>query len=178
MGAYDDYLSAVVERFRDYAEREFGDRPELFEGSVRSPTRSPVFVGVGAAEHNVHYPPRAEPKVRHAIGTSLPIRASILRGSERVPVDTHRECRAGRRNRSARSPARHVSRSCGAGGQKPNDTVTPLRSREIIGATETRRTDSFSLNINVDLVIMESTSMPMPAPAPPMINGNVAHCTG
>ena len=71
MGAYNDYLSAVVDRFWAYAEREFGDRPELFERSERSPKRSPVF-GVGAAEHNLLYPPRAEPKLRHAIVTSLP----------------------------------------------------------------------------------------------------------
>ena len=70
MGAYNDYLSAVVDRFWAYAEREFGDRPELFERSERSPKRSPVF-GVGAAEHNLLYPPRAEPKLRHAIVTSL-----------------------------------------------------------------------------------------------------------
>ncbi len=56
MGAYNDYLSAVVDRFRDYAEREFGDRPELFKRSERSP----VF-GVGAAEHNVLYPPQSRP---------------------------------------------------------------------------------------------------------------------
>ena len=52
MGAYDDYVSAVVDHFWDYAEHEFGDRPQLFERSARSPHRSPVFVG-GAAEHNV-----------------------------------------------------------------------------------------------------------------------------
>ena len=55
----------------DYAERAFGDRPELFERSERSLKRSPVFV-VGAAEHNLLYPPSAEPKVRQAIVTSLP----------------------------------------------------------------------------------------------------------
>ena len=58
MGAYDDYLSAVVHRFWDYAEREFGDRPEFFDRSERSPSRPPVFV-VGAAEHNLLYPPGA-----------------------------------------------------------------------------------------------------------------------
>ena len=71
MGAYDDYLSAVVDRFWDYAEHEFADRPELFERSERSPNRPPVFV-VGAAEHNLLYPPSAEPKVRQTIVTSLP----------------------------------------------------------------------------------------------------------
>ena len=71
MGAYDDYLSAVVHRFWDYAEREFGDRPELFDRSERSPNRSPVFVG-GAAEHNLLYPPSAEPNVRQAIVASVP----------------------------------------------------------------------------------------------------------
>ena len=71
MGAYDDYLSAIVDRFWNYAEREFGDRPELFDRSERSPSRSPVFV-VGATEHNLLYPPRAEPRVRQAIATSLP----------------------------------------------------------------------------------------------------------
>jgi len=71
MGAYDDYLSAVVDRFWGYAEREFGDRPELFETSERSPKRPPVFV-VGAAEHNLLYPPGAEPRVRQSIVTSLP----------------------------------------------------------------------------------------------------------
>ena len=71
MGAYDDYVSAVVDHFWDYAEHEFGDRPQLFERSDRSPTRPPVFVG-GAAEHNVLYPPHAEPTVRQAIVTSVP----------------------------------------------------------------------------------------------------------
>ena len=73
MGEYSDYMSAVADRFWDYAEHEFGDRTELFDRSERSPTRSPVL-GVGAAEHNVIYPPRTEPKVLHAIVTSLPIR--------------------------------------------------------------------------------------------------------
>ena len=71
MGAYDDYLSAVVDHFWDYAEHEFGDRPQLFERSDRSPNRPPVFVG-GAAEHNVLYPPHAEPNVRQTIVTSVP----------------------------------------------------------------------------------------------------------
>ena len=71
MGAYDDYLSAVVHRFWDYAEREFGDRPEFFDRSERSPSRPPVFV-VGAAEHNLLYPPGAEPSMRQAIVTGLP----------------------------------------------------------------------------------------------------------
>ena len=43
MWAYDDYLSAVVDHFWDYAEHEFGDRPQLFERSDRSPNRPPVF---------------------------------------------------------------------------------------------------------------------------------------
>ncbi len=38
MGAYDDYLSAVVDHFWAYADREFGDRPELLKTSQRSPT--------------------------------------------------------------------------------------------------------------------------------------------
>ena len=71
MGAYDDYLSAVVDRFWDYADREFGDRLELFKRSERSPSRSPEFA-VGAAEHNLLYPPSAEPRVRQTIVTSLP----------------------------------------------------------------------------------------------------------
>ena len=71
MGAYDDYLSAVVDRLWNYAEHEFGDRPQLFEKSERSPNRPPVFV-VGAAEHNLLYPPSAEPNVRQAIVTSVP----------------------------------------------------------------------------------------------------------
>ena len=71
MGAYDDYVSAVVDHFWDYAEHEFGDRPQLFERSDRSPNRPPVFVG-GAAEHNVLYPPHAEPNVRQTIVTSVP----------------------------------------------------------------------------------------------------------
>ena len=71
MGAYDDYLSAVVDRLWNYAEHEFGDRPQLFEKSERSPNRPPVFV-VGAAEHNLLYPPGAEPNVRQAIVTSVP----------------------------------------------------------------------------------------------------------
>ena len=71
MGAYDGYVSAAVHRFWDYAEREFGDRPELFKRSERSAKRPPVFVA-GAAEHNLLYPPRAEPKVHRAIVTSLP----------------------------------------------------------------------------------------------------------
>ena len=71
MGAYDDYLSAVVDRFWVYAEREFGDRPELLKRPERSANRPPEFV-VGAAEHNLLYPPNAEPRVRQAIVTSLP----------------------------------------------------------------------------------------------------------
>ena len=71
MGAYDDYVSAVVDHFWDYAEHEFGDRPQLFERSDRSPNRPPVFVG-GAAEHNVLYPPHAEPNVRQTVVTSVP----------------------------------------------------------------------------------------------------------
>ena len=71
MGAYDDYLLAVVDHFWDYAEHEFGDRPQIFERSERSPHRSPVFVG-GAAEYNVLYPPNAEPNVRQAIVASVP----------------------------------------------------------------------------------------------------------
>ena len=71
MSAYEDYLSAVVHRFWDYAEREFGNRPELFDGSERSPRRPAVFVA-GAAEHNLLFPPSAEPRVRQAIVTSLP----------------------------------------------------------------------------------------------------------
>ena len=71
MGAYHGYVSAVVHRFWDYAEREFGDRPELFERSERSAKRPPVFVA-GAAEHNLLYPPCAEPKVHQAIVASLP----------------------------------------------------------------------------------------------------------
>ncbi len=67
MGKYDDYLSAVVDRFWDYAEREFGDRPELLQRSERPPE----FVA-GAAEHNLLYPPSAESRVRQAIVTSLP----------------------------------------------------------------------------------------------------------
>ena len=73
MSAYDDYLSTVVERFWDHAEREFRDRPELLERLERSPIRPPVFV-VGAAEHNLLYPPSAEPQVYQAIVTSLPNR--------------------------------------------------------------------------------------------------------
>ena len=65
MGAYDDYRSAVVERLWDYAEREFGDRPELFDKPERSPKRPPVFVDKDvAAEHNLLYPPHTEPRVR------------------------------------------------------------------------------------------------------------------
>ena len=71
MSAYGDYESAVVDRLWDYAEGEIGDRPDLFEESERSPNRPPVFV-VGAAEHNLLYPPSAEPRVRQAIITSLP----------------------------------------------------------------------------------------------------------
>ena len=71
MGAYDDYLSAVVDRFWVYAEREFGDRPELLKRPERSANRPPEFV-VGAAEHNLLYPPNAELRVRQAIVTSLP----------------------------------------------------------------------------------------------------------
>ena len=80
MGAYDDYVSAVVDHFWDYAEHEFGDRPQLFERSDRSPNRPPVFVG-GAAEHNVLYPPHAEPNVRQThrhqrahLGATPPLR--------------------------------------------------------------------------------------------------------
>ena len=73
MGAYHDYLSAVVGGLWDHAEREFGDRPGLLDRSERSPSRPPVFV-VGAAEHNLLYPPSAEPRVRRAIVTSLPNR--------------------------------------------------------------------------------------------------------
>ena len=71
MGAYDDYVSAVVDHFWDYAEHEFGDRPQLFERSDRSPKRPPVFVSE-AAEQNVLYPPHAAPTVRQAIVTSVP----------------------------------------------------------------------------------------------------------
>ena len=74
MGAYDDYVSAVVDHCWDYAEHEFGDRPQLFERSDRSPNRPPVFVS-GAAEHNVLYPPHAEPTVRQTIVTSVPTSA-------------------------------------------------------------------------------------------------------
>ena len=41
MGEYNDYLSAVFDRFWDSAEHEFGDRPQLFKRSERSPNRSP-----------------------------------------------------------------------------------------------------------------------------------------
>ena len=71
MGAYKDYLSAIVHRFWDYVELVFGNRPELFDGSVRSPSRPPVFV-VGAAEHNLLFPPSAGPEVHDAIISSLP----------------------------------------------------------------------------------------------------------
>ena len=71
MGAYKDYLSAVVHRFWDYADREFGNRPELFDGFERSSHRPPVFV-VGAAENNLLIPPSVEPGVRDAIVSSLP----------------------------------------------------------------------------------------------------------
>lgn len=71
VGAYDDYLSAVVQGFWDHAEREFRSRPKFFDGSERLPNRSPVFV-TGAAEHNLLYPPGASPTVRQAIVTSLP----------------------------------------------------------------------------------------------------------
>ena len=69
MGAQKDYLSAVVHRLWDYAEREFGDRPELFDRSERSTRRPPKFVA-GASEHNLLLPP-SEP-VRQTIVTSLP----------------------------------------------------------------------------------------------------------
>ena len=72
MGAHDDYCRVVVERFWDYAEREFGDRPELFKKFERSPKCPPVFVDNNvAAEHNLLYPPSVEPRVRQAIVNSL-----------------------------------------------------------------------------------------------------------
>ena len=70
MGAHEDNLSAVVHRLWDYAEREFGDGPELFDRSERSTRRPPKFVA-GASEHNLLLPPSPEP-VRQTIVTSLP----------------------------------------------------------------------------------------------------------
>ena len=71
MGAYEDYRSAVVNRFWDYAEREFVNRPELFVGFERSPSSPPEFVA-GEADRNLLFPPSAEPGVRDTIVSSLP----------------------------------------------------------------------------------------------------------
>ena len=71
MGAYGDYKATVVDRFWDYAESEFGDRPSLFKQSARLPDGPPEFV-LEEAEYNLLYPPSAEPRVRQAIVTSLP----------------------------------------------------------------------------------------------------------
>lgn len=66
-----EFEGALVTRFWNFAEREFGDRQDLFDRFVRSPTRPPVFVGE-ARDHNLLDPPDAAPEVRRAIAACIP----------------------------------------------------------------------------------------------------------
>ena len=70
MGAHEDYLSAAFRRFWDYAEREFGDRRDLF-GKFKRSSRCPPVFRRRSAEHNLLFPPGVEPRVRQAIVRSL-----------------------------------------------------------------------------------------------------------
>lgn len=97
MGAYGDYKATVVDRFWDYAESEFGDRPSLFKQSARLPDGPPEFV-LEEAEYNLLYPPSAEPRVRQAIVTSLPPRSDTVTSAA---CGVHR---LSRRASSAHSP--------------------------------------------------------------------------
>ncbi len=73
MGAYKNYASTIVRQLWDFAEREFGDRQELFETPERSAKRPPVYLA-DAAEHNLLYPPDVAPDIRQAIISCIPSR--------------------------------------------------------------------------------------------------------
>ena len=73
MGAYKNYASTIVRQLWDFAEREFGDRQELFETPERSANRPPVFLA-NTAEHNLLFPPGSTPDIRQAIISCIPNR--------------------------------------------------------------------------------------------------------
>lgn len=72
MNEPDVYLTGLIQRFWDYAEREFGLDPAVFDSVERRDDRPPVF-RKKAAGQNILNPPDAAPEVRAAIEGTVPM---------------------------------------------------------------------------------------------------------
>ncbi len=70
MSAYNDYISALIQRFWDYAEAESMGEKDLLDSDKRNPQRPPVF-RKSSASHNLLISPVADEESRKAIVSTL-----------------------------------------------------------------------------------------------------------
>jgi len=70
MSAYNDYISALIQRFWDYVEAESIGEKDLLESDQRNPRRPPVF-RKSSASHNILIPPNTDEASRNAIVSTL-----------------------------------------------------------------------------------------------------------
>ena len=68
-----DFLSALIQQFWDYAEAEFSGEMELLDSNKRNPQRPPVFRKRNAS-NNILISPNADEDSRSAIVSTLPIK--------------------------------------------------------------------------------------------------------
>ena len=70
MSAYNDYISALIQRFWDYVEAESIGEQDLLESDKRNPRRPPVFRRSNAS-HNILISPNTDEASRNAIVSTL-----------------------------------------------------------------------------------------------------------